>query len=340
MTKVAPARRSLTPLAASETSPDRAMGHPRAQHGPDLLTIGSLSAAQIRTLFLTAAAVKSDIGRYSTALSGRSIILLFEKPSLRTRVTFEVGPAKMGAHTMYFDHSKERIGQRESIRDYGRNLERWVDCVVARTYSHETLEQLAEHCDVPVINALSDLYHPCQALADLFTLWERFRNLQDVRIAWVGDGNNVCASLMHGAAKLGAQLTVVTPRGFEPREDVVEVCRRDGGASGATLHLTHDVAEVSGAHAVYTDVWTSMGSDGEAEARRRAFEGYQVNEDLMAKAGADTLFMHCLPAKRGEEVTDGVIDSPNSIVYDQAENRMHIQNSLLLHTLGGARHGH
>jgi ornithine carbamoyltransferase len=340
MTKVAPAPASPPTSAAAARASAPAAPHPRSQHGSDLLSIGSLSAAQIRTLFLTAAAVKSDIGRYSTALSGRSIILLFEKPSLRTRVTFEVGPARMGAHTMYFDHSKERIGQRESIRDYGRNLERWVDCVVARTYSHETLVQLAEHCDVPVINALSDVHHPCQALADLFTLWERFRNLQDVRIAWVGDGNNVCASLMQGAAKLGAQLTVVTPKGFEPRAEVVEACRRDAGASGGTLHLTHDVETVSGVHALYTDVWTSMGSDGEAEARQRDFEGYQVNEDLMARAGADTLFMHCLPARRGEEVTDGVIDSPNSIVYDQAENRMHIQNSLLLHTLGGARQGH
>jgi ornithine carbamoyltransferase len=321
---------------AAETAPaavlDRSGGTSLA--GTDLLTLRTLSATQIRRLFLTAAAVKSDIRRYSSALAGKTIIMLFEKPSLRTRVTFEVGPAKMGAHTIYFDHSKERIGQRESIKDYGRNLERWVDCVVARTYSHQTLEDLAAHCDRPVINALSDLYHPCQGLADLFTLWERFGTLQGVRIAWVGDGNNVCASLMAGASKLGMHITVITPPGYEPRQEVLHTARKDATASGGSLTLSDDPAAVAGAQAIYTDVWTSMGADGEAEARRHAFQAYQVNESLMAEAGPSALFMHCLPARRGEEVTDGVIDSPNSIVYDQAENRMHTQNALLLHILG------
>lgn len=302
--------------------------------GQDLLSLAPLTASHLRQLFSTAAAVKRDIRPFADSLRGRSIILLFEKPSLRTRVTFEVGPAKMGGHTMYFDHSKERIGQRESIKDYGRNLERWLDCIVARTFSHQVLEDLAAHCDLPVINALSDLHHPCQALADLFTLSERFGDLRGTRLAWIGDGNNVCASFTHGAAKLGASLTIITPSGYEPREDVLLAARADAAASGGSIHLSNDPADVAGAQAVYTDVWTSMGSDGELETRRRLFTAYQVNEALVAKAGPGSLFMHCLPARRGQEVTDAVIDSPNSIVYDQAENRMHTQNALLLHILG------
>jgi ornithine carbamoyltransferase len=301
--------------------------------GQDLLTLCALDAGQIIALFETAAAVKADIGAFAGALKGRSIIMLFEKPSLRTRVTFEVGPGRMGAHTMYFDHSGERIGQRESIKDYGRNLERWVDCVVARTYRHQTLEELALYCDVPVINALSDLYHPCQALADLFTLYERFGNLRGLRAAWIGDGNNVCASFMHGAAKLGLDLTVITPPGFEPRPEVLHAANRDAGISGGQVRLSNDPAALARVSAVYTDVWTSMGSQG-AEERRQALAPYQVNERLMTAAGENAHFMHCLPARRGEEVTDEVIDSPCSIVYDQAENRMHTQNALLLHILG------
>lgn len=303
-------------------------------HGQDVLTLRGLDAAQLQSLLETAAAVKRDISAFTGALAGRSIIMLFEKPSLRTRVTFEVGPARMGAHTMYFDHSKERIGEREAIKDYGRNLERWVDVVVARTFSHQTLEELALHCDVPVVNALSDLYHPCQALADLFTLHERFGTLQNLRLAWVGDGNNVCASLMIGAAKLGIDMTIIAPPGHEPRQEVIHAARKDAALSGGRIRLSDDPAAAAGAQAIYTDVWTSMGADADPDQRRRTFIPYQVNEQLMAEAGPAALFMHCLPAKRGQEVTDGVIDSPNSIVYDQAENRMHTQNALLLHILG------
>jgi ornithine carbamoyltransferase len=324
-------RAATNPPRVSPTS------SPAALRGEDLLTLHSLDESQLSALFETAAAVKADIGAFARALAGKSIIMLFEKPSLRTRVTFEVGPAKMGAHTMYFDHSKERIGEREAIQDYGRNLERWVDVVVARTFSHRTLEELAANCDVPVINALSDLHHPCQALADLFTLHERFGDLRGLQLAWIGDGNNVCASLMHGAAKLGIAMTVITPPGFEPRQDVLHAARKDAALSGGSIHITDDPQAVAGAQAIYTDVWTSMGA-GDGEQRRRAFAPYQVNDKLMADTRAGTgpgaLFMHCLPAKRGHEVTDAVIDSPNSIVYDQAENRMHTQNALLLHILG------
>jgi ornithine carbamoyltransferase len=306
--------------------------------GRDLLTLASLSRPQITELFGTAARVKNNIAPYAAALSGKTLILLFEKPSLRTRVTFEVGPSKMGAHCIYFDHSKERIGARESVKDYAKNLERMVDCIVARVFSQELLVDMAEHAHVPVINALSDEFHPCQGLADYFTLAERFGGVDGLRglnLGYIGDGNNVCASLMHGAAILGVNLTVVTPKGYAPEETLVEECVRLACASGGKLLVTSDPAALSGAAAVYTDTWVSMGDEAEKVKRMGAFARYRVDEKLMDIAGRGALFMHCLPAHRGAEVTDGVIDSPASIVYDQAENRMHVQNALLLHTLGG-----
>jgi ornithine carbamoyltransferase len=304
----------------------------------DLLTLTALTPDDLAALYRTADRVKRDLSSYRTALSGRTIILLFEKPSLRTRVTFEVGPAKMGGNALYFDHSRERIGQRESVRDYARNLERWVDCIVARVFSQEVLEQLAAEASIPVINALSDRYHPCQALADYFTLAEAFGGiaaLRGFRMAYIGDGNNVCHSLTHGAALLGVDLTVVTPGGYEPARDIIDEARAvaERARTGAVIRLARDPAQVRGCRAVYTDTWTSMGKDAEAAERTRAFTSYQVNADLMATAGPDAAFMHCLPAHRGYEVTDDVIDSPRSLVYDQAENRMHVQNALLLHLL-------
>jgi ornithine carbamoyltransferase len=306
--------------------------------GADLLTLSTLDAAQIAALFKTASATKRDPGAFRQALAGKSVILLFEKPSLRTRVTFELGPNQMGGAALYFDHSKERIGQRESVRDYAKNLERWVQLIVARVYSHAVIEQLAEHSSAPVINALSDQFHPCQALADCLTLAEHLGGIDKLRgtkLAFVGDGNNVCHSLMHGAAILGANLTVITPPRYEPEPDIVAESRRLAEAGGGgSIELSNDAGAVKGSRAVYTDAWTSMGDESEAAQRRKAFSRYQVNAALMAKAGADAKFMHCLPAHRGEEVTDEVIDSPNSIVYDQAENRLHAQNALMLHVLG------
>lgn len=305
----------------------------------DLLSIAALESAEVAMLFRTAEAAKRDLGPYRRALDGKTVILLFEKPSLRTRVTFEVGPAKMGGTALYFDHSKERIGQRESIRDYGRNLERWVDCIVARVFSQEVLEQLAAETRIPVINALSDRYHPCQALADYFTLAERMggaAGLRGLRLAYIGDGNNVCHSLMHGAGLLGIDLTVITPGGYEPDADVVRESRELAEGSGGKITVTGDTKAVRGCRAVYTDTWVSMGKDAEASERRRAFEGFQVDGRLMDLAGKEAWFMHCLPAHRGVEVTDEVIDSARSLVYDQAENRMHVQNALLVHMLGAA----
>jgi ornithine carbamoyltransferase len=304
--------------------------------GSDLLTLAALDAEQIASIFEVAAATKADLTPHTGAFRGKTIILLFEKPSLRTRVTFEVGPAKMGAHTLYFDHSKERVGDRESVKDYGKNLERWVDCIVARVFSQGVLEELAAAAEIPVINALSDKYHPCQALADYFTLYERvgMKGLRGYRLAYVGDGNNVCASLMHGAGKLGVELTVICPAGYEPDADALAESQRFAAKSGGAITISHDPAAVKGAQAVYTDTWVSMGDEGEKVARMAAFARYRVDERLMAQAGRGALFMHCLPAHRGAEVTDGVIDAKTSVVYDQAENRMHVQNALLLAVLG------
>ncbi|MFM9996488.1 MAG: ornithine carbamoyltransferase [Phycisphaerales bacterium] len=312
--------------------------------GADLLSLSTLDAAQLAAIFDTAGRTKRDPTPFRQALAGRSVILLFEKPSLRTRVTFELGPNQMGGTALYFDHSKDRIGQRESVRDYAKNLERWFDLIVARVYSHAVLEQLAEHASIPVVNALSDQFHPCQALADYLTLIEQFGGLDRLRglkLAFVGDGNNVCASLMHGAAILGVQLMVITPPRYEPEPEVVAESRRlaEGAGTGGSIDLSNDPAAVKGCRAVYTDSWVSMGDESEAAQRRKAFARYRVNAALMAKAGANgdpAKFMHCLPAHRGEEVTDDVIDSPNAVVYDQAENRLHVQNSLMLHILGAA----
>jgi ornithine carbamoyltransferase len=315
-------------LTTSSISPTRSL--------KSLLSIADLSAAEIVAIFKTASTNKSDGYRSaSSALAGKAIILLFEKPSLRTRVTFELGPQKLGASTMYLDHSGNRIGTRESLRDYAKNLERWVDAIVARVYSHPTLEQLSAQCRVPVVNALSDLEHPCQALADFFTLQERLGSLRGRRLAFIGDGNNVCHSLMLGSAILGVRFCAICPGKYEPLAAQVERARAIAGVTGGSIEVTNDPGLVEGADAVYTDTWISMGDENEAQRRRRAFARYQVNEDLMRLAGPRALFMHCLPAHRGEEVTDDVIDSPVSIVYDQAENRMHVQNSLLVHTLNG-----
>lgn len=301
--------------------------------GADFLSLASIDAERIGALFKTASEVKRDPRPFRESLAGKAVILLFEKPSLRTRVTFELGPNQMGGTALYFDHSKDRIGVRESVRDYAKNLERWVDLVVARVFSHAVLEQLATECESPVINALSDQFHPCQALADYLTLAEHLgggdaAKLRGVKFAFVGDGNNVCHSLMHGAGLLGMNMTVVTPPRYEPEAEVVAEARRLAEASGGSIELSNDPAAVKGARAVYTDAWTSMGDESEAAQRRRAFARYRVNGALMAKA-PDAKFMHCLPAHRGEEVVDEVIDGPRSVVVAQAENRLHLQKALL-----------
>ncbi|MFN0011373.1 MAG: ornithine carbamoyltransferase [Phycisphaerales bacterium] len=306
---------------------------PRPLSTKDLASAADLTAADLALLLATAQHIKRDPGAFRHALDTLSIVLLFEKPSLRTRLTFEVGAHRLGGQAIYYDHAAERIGQRESIKDYAKNLERWVHGIVCRTYSHETIEQLARHSRVPVINALSDAHHPCQALADVLTLIERFGSLAGLPIAYIGDGNNVCTSLMHVACRLGAKMTIITPKGYAPDAAQVSIAHAFAKDSGGSLRLSTSPADVGGSRAIYTDTWVSMHQKDDADARERAFEPYRVDAPLMARAAADCAFMHCLPAHRGEEVTDEVIDSPASLVYEQAENRLHAQNALLIHTV-------
>uniref|UniRef100_A0A7C1T167 Ornithine carbamoyltransferase n=1 Tax=Agrobacterium albertimagni TaxID=147266 RepID=A0A7C1T167_9HYPH len=297
------------------------------------LSAGDLTAERALHLFRLAEALKQGwkAGRRSAPLAGRTFALIFEKPSLRTRVTFEVGIVQLGGRAVYLAGGEIGMGTREAVPDVARNLSRWVDGIAARVYRHATVESLARHATIPVINALSDRFHPCQALADFFTLEEHFRNLKDLTLAYVGDGNNVCHSLLLTAARLGAHLRIATPKGYEPDAAVVAEARRAARDSRAKIELLHDPAEaVAGAQAVYTDVWASMGQEAEAATREKIFAPYQVNEALFALAAPDAVFLHCLPAHRGSEVTAGVIDSPRSLVYQQAENRLHVQKAILL----------
>lgn len=265
-------------------------------------------------------------------LAGRSLTMLFEKPSLRTRVSFEIGMSKLGGIAVHLDHRTERLGVRESVADYARNLERWTDVVVARVFEHATLEHLAAASRVPVINALSERFHPCQAFADLLTLADHGRGPGECSIAYVGDGNNVCHSLMESIAVLGGRFVAVTPSSCRPDPAIEQECRVLAEASGAEIAWTEDLDAVSGADAVYADTWVSMGQS-DAHDKRSILAPYRVDSALMRTAGPQALFMHCLPAHRGEEVLDEVIDGPASVVFDQAENRMHAQNALLIRLL-------
>ncbi len=298
---------------------------------PHFLTDLDLTPTELRTLLALAAQVKAAPGNYADCLAGRSIAVLFEKPSLRTRVTFELAVKQLGGDSVFLDHRDGRIGEREPARDVARNLDRWVDAVVARTYSQSTMEELARWSSVPLINALSDRYHPCQALADFQTLGERFGELRGLKLAFVGDGNNVAHSLMLDGSRLGVSLSVATPPGYEPDPAITAQARQFAVENGSTLEVGNDPAQaVEGASAVYTDIWTSMGWEAETQQRRIAFSKFQVTGELMAKAGPDAVFMHCLPASRGEEVTDSVIESSRSVVFDQAENRLHAHKALLM----------
>lgn len=307
--------------------------------GRDLLTLTQLAPQCVRELFTTAAALKANRRLHSSALTGINAVLIFEKASLRTRITFETGVGILGGRAIYMDHSVQRLGDREAVKDYARNLERWMDCIIARVYSQQIIEELAFHTRVPVINALSDRFHPCQGLADLFTLWERSGGTmqhdgQRLRVAYVGDGNNVCHSLMHCATMLGADMTVITPKGYEPEAAVAEQCSAYCAQSGATLTVSNKLSSVERHHAVYTDVWVSMGDEHEQEHRLKIFAEYQVNQRMMEMASPEAIFLHCLPARRGYEVTDEVIDGKQSRVNDQAENRLHAQKALLMRVLG------
>jgi ornithine carbamoyltransferase len=297
----------------------------------DLLTGMEWSPAQVRSFLQLAADVKAHPDRYRGALAGRFLALIFEKPSLRTRVTFEVGVASLGGACVFLDHTVSHLGERESIPDVAKSLERWVHAIVARVFKQEALERLAANANVPVINALSDLYHPCQALSDFFTLEERFGNLRGLKLAYVGDGNNMCHSLLSIAGRVGAHIRLATPEGYDPNPEIVSEAKRMARETKGKIELFHSPEEaVAGAQAIYTDVWTSMGQEEESKVREAAFSGYQVNEQMFAGAAADAIFLHCLPAHRGSEVSAGLMESPRSIVFEQAENRLHVQKAILL----------
>ena len=298
-----------------------------------LLSIRDLGRDDVPRLFALTADLKArqKARHRSTPLHGRTMALVFEKPSLRTRVTFEVAMVQLGGAAVYLSAQEIGIGKRESVPDIARNLSRWVDVISARVFSHQTLLEMAQHASVPVINALSDLEHPCQAVADFFTLWERGIDLSKLRLAWVGDGNNVCHSVLLLAALCGTSAIVACPPGYEPERGILDACR----AAGGQVRLTSDPREAAeGADVIYTDTWISMGQEADRERRLEAFQRYQVNETLLGFASPRALVMHCLPAHRGEEITDSVLDGPRSVIFDQAENRLHAQKGIVIELLG------
>jgi len=306
--------------------------------GEDLCSIGDLSSGEMRAIMKLGHDVKLNPREYRRALDAKQMVLMFEKASLRTRLSFEAGINTMGGNAIFFDQTNSPLGERESIADVARNVERWVDIIVLRTYAHDTITEMAANSRVPVVNALSDFEHPCQALADFMTLEEHFGSATGLNFTYVGDGNNVCHSLMMTGAQLGANVTVATPRGYSPDIEIVTKAREIAEQNGCEVKLTQDPqAAAENADAIYTDVCVSMGMEHESTKRAPIFRPFQVNETLMSKARESAVFMHCLPARRNAEVTDAVLDGPQSIVFDQAENRMHAQKALLLMLLGGAK---
>jgi len=311
----------------------------RGVTGRDLISIQDFTPEELGCALELATAVKARPADFRGTLVGKQIVLFFEKPSLRTRLTFEAGISSLGGTSFFVDQTQSRLGAREDLSDVARNLERWVDGVVLRTFAHETVTTMAQHASIPVINALSELEHPCQALADMLTLQEQFGDLHNVHLAYVGDGNNVAHSLMLAAASLGASISVATPEGYGPDAGITRATCKLAATTGAIVNVIHDPVEaVAGADAVYTDVWASMGQESETDERREIFTPYQVNQKLFSRAAKHAVFMHCLPAHRGDEVSASVIDSPRSVVFDQAENRLHIQKAILILLLEGGVH--
>ncbi|MEE8503664.1 MAG: ornithine carbamoyltransferase [candidate division NC10 bacterium] len=303
----------------------------------DLVSIRDFTREEIEALFSLATDLKRRLkrGKSHPRLSGKTLALIFEKPSLRTRVSFEVAMTHLGGHAIYLAPQDIRLGARETVEDGARNLSRWVDGIVARTFEHAQVERLAQYTTVPVINGLTDLLHPCQVLCDLFTLHEKREKLKGLRVAFIGDGNNVCNSWLYGAAKMGIHFTVACPKGYEPHRDVFTKARAESEATYAVLEITHDAARAAReADVLYTDVWASMGHEEQRAKRMRDFKGFQVNQSLVNLAQKDVQVMHCLPAHRGEEITDEVMDGQHSIILDQAENRLHLQKAILVKLLG------
>jgi len=305
----------------------------------DFISIRDFSPRQILHFLEEACRIKANPAAYSESLKGKALAMIFEKPSLRTRVTFEVGVQQLGGFALYLSPADINLGKRESIHDVAKNLERMVDGIMIRTFAHDIVEQMAKHASVPVINGLTDYSHPCQALADYLTMLEVKGHLAGLKVAYVGDGNNVAHSLMFAGAQVGARVWVASPAGYEPKSDASRWAHYRSLDTGATCTVTNDVAAaVSHADVVYTDVWASMGQEDQKDRRSTVFRPYQVNSKLFGLAKPDAIFMHCLPAHRGDEVTDDVIDCQRSVVFLQAENRLHIEKAIMLELMSKVEH--
>ena len=301
----------------------------------DFITIKDLSSREIEGIFSLASKAKEDPEKFSSKLKGKALGLIFQKPSNRTRVSLEVGMYQLGGHSIYLGPDDIKLGAREATKDIAKTLSRYLNGIVARTYSHQDIIDLAKNATIPVINGLSDLLHPCQALADVFTVKEKLKKSKNPKIAFIGDGNNVLHSLLYCCAKSGINLSVSTPEGYQPKGDILAEAKKEAKKSKVSIEAAEDIKKcIQDADIIYTDVWTSMGQESEKEKRIKDFEGFQINSKLLENAKPDYLIMHCLPAHRGEEITDEVIDGPHSIVFDQAENRLHVQKALLLELLG------
>ena len=301
------------------------------------LSIADLSADEVWQVLNLARELKQEWqkGGNKPILKGKTLGMVFQKPSLRTRVSFEMGMIHLGGQALYLSPAEIKLGVRESVPDVARVLSRYVDGIMARVFDHKHIEELAAYSRAPVINGLSDYNHPCQALTDIFTIWEKRGELKGLKLSYVGDGNNVAASLLFAAAKVGMDMALASPEGYELSEDVVKLGREFAAQSGSSVELVHDpAAAVRGADAIYTDVWVSMGQEEETERRLKDFVPYQVNAELVAQAKPDVIVMHCLPAHRGQEITDQVADGPHSVLFDQAENRMHAQKAVLALLMG------
>ncbi len=302
----------------------------------DFVSIADWSSRELAKILQLSAKMKTRPDKYKDSLRGKSVALIFEKQSLRTHVTFDVGIFQLGGHSVYLTQSDINLGKRESIYDVSKNLERWMSAVIVRTYAHQSCVDMARYMKIPVINALTDFEHPCQAVGDFLTAIEHLGTLKKKKFAFIGDGNNVCNSLMLMAAKLGMNFLAATPPNYEPAEDVIRLAKKAAKETHSSVDVVHDPKDaLRGADVVYTDVWVSMGQEAEKEARLKAFQGYQVNRELMKLANKSAIFMHCLPAHRGQEVTDDVIDSKQSVVWDESENRLHSQKAIIYTLLAG-----
>jgi len=302
----------------------------------DFITIADRSGKELLQILDLSKKMKANPNKFAKSLEGKSVALIFEKQSLRTHVTFEIGIKQLGANTVYLTNADINLGKRESVYDTAKNLERWVDAIVIRTFAHKNVTDLAQYASACVVNALTDFEHPCQAIGDFLTIQEHLGSFKGKKLAWIGDGNNVCHSLMLMAAKVGMDFIAITPAGLQPHYSIVEKAMEIAAITNAKIELSCNPLEgVHDADVIYTDVWVSMGQEADFDTKMKAFAGFQVNAELMRNAKTSAVFMHCLPAHRGEEVTDEVMDSPQSIVFDEAENRLHTQKAILYTLLKG-----